>query len=158
MNSSNTLVSFLFRFRMAPDTMSMSYLQSPRVRRGCCSWSSNEAAHVTGSPCSMVVPSPSTWSWLVTFMILTGNLGRARNNILAMYSPSRKVSWLSSTRTFAAPRGASNRSITTLSHRAGITSSLSRESRDVGRAPGFHGLISSCPMRSRWRPKSTDAS
>jgi hypothetical protein len=118
----------------------------------------HRSSHVTGSPCPMVVPSHNTWSWLVTFMILTGILGRVRTNVLAMYCHSREVFRLNCTRTFVAPRGSSDRAITILSHRTGITSSLTRERHDdVGRAPGFHSVTFSCYRRSRWRPKSKDA-
>jgi hypothetical protein len=144
MHSSNTWAFFVFRFGLAPDTISLSSFQSARVRRRCCSWSSTEVAHVTGSPCPMVVPPLSTWSWLVTFMILTGTLGRPRTKVLAVYSPSREVFRLRRTRTFAAPRGACSHAVTSVPHRAGIALLLPRESRNyVGCSPGFHSVTSS---------------
>jgi hypothetical protein len=109
--------------------------------------------------CPMMVPPLSTWSWLVAFMILTGTLGRARNNVRTMYGLSREVFRLGFTRSFTSPRDASSRAVSTLSHRAGITSSLTRESLDDDvRAPGFHSVTFSWPSCIKWRRKSTDAS
>jgi hypothetical protein len=147
------VVFLLVQVRPGAEHHVLEFLQSPRDRRGCCWWSSNEVTHVTLSLRPMVVPSPSTWSWLVTFILLTGTPGRGRTNVLAICNPSREVFELGSASTFAAPRGVSNRAITCLSHRAGVISSLTRESRDdVGRAEGLHSVTFSCARRSSWYP------
>jgi hypothetical protein len=66
---------------------------------------------------------------------------------------------MGSTRALSAFMVASGHVNTTLSHRAGITSSLRRVSReDRGRALGFHRNASSRPIHSTWRPTFTGAS
>jgi hypothetical protein len=84
---------------------------------------------------------------------------------LAPSAELEPVSWLcsslhrlGSTRPFEATTGPSIRTVTTLSHLTGITSSLARVSwDDGGRAPGIHGDTSR-PCCSTWSRKSADAS
>ena len=94
-------------YGLAPDTTSFICLQSPCFRRGRGFWSSTAETHTAGSPDPLVVPSLSTLSWLVTFVMRSGTLGLSRTSILAISTPYRELFWLDSMRTLAAPRGAS---------------------------------------------------
>jgi hypothetical protein len=67
-----------------------------------------------------------------------------------MYSPSQKVFKLGATRLFAASTAASSHANTTLSHRAGITSLLTKASQDdYGHAPGQHSVTYSQPKMAK---------
>jgi hypothetical protein len=144
-------VSIASRFGLASEITPKSCSQGPCVVGGGGSLSPTGVVHATGSTCPI-------WSRSATFTIRTGTLSRASTNVLAMYSPFGGAFMLGSTRVLSAFMVASGRVNTTLSHRAGITSSLRRVSReDRGRALGFHRDTSSSPIRSTRRPTSTDA-
>ena len=72
MSSSSAWTSLMHTFSLAPAITSFNCLQSPCFRHGCGIWSLMVVAHTAGSLCPTMVPSLSTWSWLVTFIMQTG--------------------------------------------------------------------------------------